>query len=138
MVVWLREAMDAAQTDAEAVQPDPALSPQDPIEFILNGPDITPPATEAAERHVRRHAPAVVLHRIAADRKQLAEHSPVPDHGRFSHSYGEKCPAFCEGECRDEPKVCLACRDSSGDPIEAPCKSLENLAEGYGWTEETT
>lgn len=86
--------------------------------------------------HIALHDPEAVLRRIAGDRKQLAEHAPVPDHGRFSHSYGEKCPAFCEGECRTNPKVCLTCRDSSGDPIEAPCRSLEFLAEGWGWTEE--
>ncbi|MFI5880823.1 DUF6221 family protein [Streptomyces sp. NPDC051554] len=147
MVAWLRETMDSAERDAEAATPGPwapegALGADVVTSALLGrvadcsvGTDYRPQSIPDAA-HIARHDPAAVLRRIAADRKQHDEHIPVPDHGRFSHSYGEKCPALCEGECRDNPKVCLTCRDSSGDPIEAPCRSLEFLVEAWGWTEE--
>ncbi|WP_158697872.1 DUF6221 family protein [Streptomyces prunicolor] len=152
MVSWLRETLAAAQADAEGATPGPwhvtdypygydfaAVIGTRPLDcdVVAGSHDNGGGVRLADARHIARNSPAAVLLRIAADRKQHDEHIPVPDHGRFSHSYGEKCPAFCEGECRDSPKVCLTCRDSSGDPIEAPCRSLKFLAEAWDWTEET-
>lgn len=78
LVRWLGEQLDEDAATVAAVQPDPGLSPQEPIEFILAGQDITVPATEAAERHIRRFAdPARVLREIAADRRLLAEFMAV-------------------------------------------------------------
>lgn len=154
MVAWLRETLDAAQRDAEAAdgaewsvedlrlidQRDGKLveTGRAPGTLLIGNGLRIASGVPAALAHVARQSPAAVLRRIAADRKQLAEHEPVPDHGRFSHSYGTTCPDWCEDACRDKPQVCLTCRDSSGDPVEASCRSLEFLAEGYGWTEETT
>lgn len=146
IVVWLREAMDAARRLAEAAAEGTgsasweyqahgsleAAGPAGSVVAVGSQDHLGPkPGTFMAAND-----PAAVLVRIDADRKQLDEHHPVPDHGRFSHSYGTKCPISCEGECRSEPQVCLTCRDSSGDPIEAPCNSMMFLAEGYGWKAE--
>lgn len=83
---------------------------------------------------IEANSPAAVLCRIAADRKQLELHAAVPDHGRFSH---RGCDATCDGS-HEEPPVCRSCHDYAGDPIEAPCRTVEILAEGWGWTGETT
>lgn len=81
-------------------------------------------------QHIVANDPAAVLRRIAADRKQLELHAAVPDHGRFSE---RGCDATCDG-VHDEPPVCRSCRNYTGDPIEAPCDTVEILAEGWGWS----
>jgi hypothetical protein len=83
-----------------------------------------------AAEHIAAHDPAATLRRIAADRKQLDLHAAV--RGRFSQ---HGCPALCDGT-HEEPPVCRSCRSYADDPIEAPCPTVEILAEGWGWTGE--
>lgn len=83
---------------------------------------------------IARHNPATVLRRIAADRKQLALHAVVPDHGRFSER--DCSQAGCDGDHWQSP-VCRSCRNYAGDPVEAPCATVEILAESWGWTAKT-
>lgn len=94
--------------------------------FALSGQQ-----TRAILAHIALNDPASVLRRCAADRKLIALHAVVPDHGRFSEA---ECPANCDGD-HSGPGVCFSCRTYAGDPVEAPCPSLRVLAEGYGWTE---
>ena len=76
LVAWLTAQLDADAATVGAVRPDPGLSPQEPIEFILAGQDITVPSTEAAKRHIREFAdPARVLREIEAKRKLLADYT---------------------------------------------------------------
>lgn len=81
--------------------------------------------------HIALHDPESVLRRCAADRKLIAEHQEVPNHGRYSEP---ECPADCDGQ-HDDPPVCRACRDYAGDPLPSPCRTVRYLAEAYGWTE---
>lgn len=80
--------------------------------------------------HIALNDPAAVLRRCAADRKLLALHQPVADHGRYSEP---QCPIECDGQ-HSGPSVCASCRDYVGDPVEAPCPTVLLIAEGYGWT----
>ena len=135
MVVWLREALDAAEEVADAAreggegrwqQPDPERMPG----FIVGDHegyhvayDEGYPTLEQAA-HIVLHDPAAVLRRIAADRELLDLHA---DDG-----YGE----------------CKTCSVPDGtvevNGIEyemlahapAPCATVRLLAEGWGWTEE--
>lgn len=84
--------------------------------------------------HIARHDPGAVLRRIAADRKLIELHAAVPDHGRFSERGCDD--TGCDGDHSDPP-VCRSCRNYAGDPLEAPCATVEILAEGWGWTKET-
>ena len=76
--------------------------------------------------HAARHDPAAVLRRIAADRKTLEEHKPTP--------------ADFDGICRCLVCGCYTIRPGLG-PVGYqkvwPCPTIRNLAEGWGWTEET-
>lgn len=85
----------------------------------------------ADARHIAASDPAAALRRITAERKILALHAVVPDHGRFSEDGCD--PHYCDGN-HDEPPVCRSCRNYAGDPEEAPCRTIEILAEGYGWS----
>jgi hypothetical protein len=73
--------------------------------------------TPAQAAHIAANDPASVLRRIGGERKLLARHS---DNG-----YGN-CSECSQGyECTDwGPR--------------APCDTVRDLAEGYGWTGETT
>ncbi len=83
------------------------------------------PLNDGVRSHIVRHDPAAVLRRIVADRKTLAEH-PV----HVYEAFGPRCKT-CRG----------GMVQMSSGPIEAgqpfPCASIRNLAEGWGWTEET-
>lgn len=144
MVVWLREAMDAAQRDAEAadaVDPAPwtveigeAGSPERPRPGApgtsagmikdAQGDDLwecegteTLCMTSASAKHAARHDPAAVLRRIAADRKTLDDCMKAVEVAR---RYKEDDPSSWSPWSR------LAYR------------TIRNLAEAWGWTEETT
>lgn len=89
-----------------------------------------------AASHIALHDPDAVLRRITADRKQLELHAAVPNHGRFSE---RSCDEWADCGCDpSEPPVCRSCRNHAGDPVEAPCATVENLAEGWGWTPPAT
>lgn len=132
MVVWLREAMDAAQADAEAATPGPWTAHPDDEEIraaddtVARMRDYTRVMTNAQVEAdmaliVTRADPAAVLRRIAADRKILDLHKPT------------------RGDAWDGSKtVCDTCANASREEIEGepyPCATLRLLAEGYGWTE---
>lgn len=75
---WLGEQLHEDERTAREVRPDPGLSPQDPIAFILAGQDITFPSTEAAERHIGRFTdPARVLRDIDAKRELLSRYEAM-------------------------------------------------------------
>jgi hypothetical protein len=146
MVVWLREAMDAAQADAEAATwcedagtwraavseygtPARAGGPRWYIEDAMDDGVITTvdpqaSADEGVARHIARQDPAAVLRRIAADRKILAAHPYTtrvinPVDGLQSAGFG-----------------CETCHDWDGVPEgRGWCDTVRLLAEGYGWTE---
>lgn len=104
----------------------------DPVAYVRGGYGRDPGDPAANINLIATMAdPVDVLRRIAADRKALALHEPVPNHGRFS---GRDCvDDGCDGD-HWRPPVCRTCRNYAGDPVEAPCDSLELLAGGYGWT----
>lgn len=132
MVAWLREALDAAQRDAEKAAvlcgccpPAPSWSFRDGDEptdgRILIVDDPHPDVKRKIGRrwngsyegmfmaeHIVRHDPASVLRRIAADRKTLDDCDDV------LHD-------FVFGEFRKLAE-----------------DTVRNMAEGWGWTEETT
>ncbi|WP_086564918.1 DUF6221 family protein [Streptomyces africanus] len=67
--------------------------------------------------------PESVLRRCAADRKLLERHRPQQDGSPFPDSM-----------------QCRTCSEDGGDGyqylVPAPCPTLRDLAEGYGWTGE--
>lgn len=126
LVVWLRETMDAAWSDAEAATRGPwqvteyvagcdygfdAGVGTAPGEVDVVGHGYEGGGCERVQdaRHIARHDPAAVLRRIAADRKTLAA---------------------CEE---------LLAMDPNGweytDTPELAEHVIRNLAEGWGWTE---
>jgi len=115
MVAWLREAVDAAQRDAEnAARAFPDWEFDEFVNEIRDVPNAGTVAYVPVPEfgpHIARQSPAVVLRRIAADRKQLALHRAEPG----------QHPDFC-----------------GYDKHQLPCPGLRLLAEGWGWTEETT
>lgn len=125
LVESLRAALDAAHAEADAANQDsPELYPANPVEFILAGQDITTPATEAAERHIRAWTPAAVLRRIAAERKTLAEHAD-DGHGDCVRCAGPGRPVEVNGTVITEREA-----------VPHPCATVRNIAEGWGWTGE--
>ena len=143
MTAWLREAMDASQRDAEAATwhedagtwraaASEYATPSRPggtrwyIEDSMEDGVITtvdPQASddEGVARHIARQSPAVVLRRIAADRKTLDLHAPI------TVEYDDNSPPTL---------ACRTCGSHFEYPTAWPCATLRLLAEGYGWTEE--
>jgi hypothetical protein len=77
-------------------------------------------------QHAALHDPAAVLRRIAADRKLIALHHPVIDRTGWRHGdYGDVRPACAECGSQDTATAW-------------PCDTIRFLAEGWGWTAETT
>lgn len=102
--------------------------------LVLRRGDVSKAAPEmdgSLADHIALNDPASVLRRCAADRKLIALHAVVPDHGRFTEG---ECPPDCDGE-HTVPPVCFSCRTYAGDPVQSPCATLRVVAEGYGWTE---
>jgi cytochrome c5 len=133
MVVWLREAMDAAERDAEAAAKDGtpdwyakdhyavADAAGEPVVYDEGRP------TPDQVRHIVRHDPAAVLRRIAADRKILEAHPITTE--VINPGYGKRVADF----------GCATCHDWDGvTEGYGWCDTVRLLAEGYGWTEETT
>lgn len=144
-LAFLHATLDAAQAEARAASTETGSAfwrgttdglysddaSNHPGPFLADSYGYNPPEIVT---HIARHDPAAVLRRIAADRKQLELHAAVPGHGRFSE---RGCDASCDG-AHEMPPVCRACRNYAGDPVEAPCATVEILAEGWGWTQEAT
>lgn len=143
MVVWLRAAMDTAEKAAHAAPADPITSmarkfevdslrlkaeleqgKSDRIPYDQGQRDALHWASVVLPERMRPlslHDPAAVLRRIAADRKTLDEHAENP---------------YDLGYCR----TCTEHEDGWAVPVAAghPCATIRNLAEAWGWTEETT
>jgi hypothetical protein len=86
-------------------------SHRDPVVYDESRP------SEAQMVHIAANSPAAVLRRIGGERKLLARHS---DNG-----YGN-CSECSQGyECTDWGPT-------------APCDTVRDLAEGWGWTGGTT
>jgi hypothetical protein len=122
LVVWLREAMDAAERDAEAATPGPwSVNDESYPETVYSASNVDVVAggrwggeasvfeSAADAVHIARHHPAAVLRRIAADRKLLDDLERV-----------------VKGDYIDDGELPLA------EHV------LRLLAEGYGWAEETS
>jgi hypothetical protein len=136
MVVRLREAMDAAQRDAEAAA-ERAWSPHwEYDELVHEIRDLNNGNTLATIYHpeigafVVANSPAAVLRRIAADRKMLgdllAEKHDVCEDSWYS------CLAAADNGDRDGNQDCTCGRDERVE------RHVSNLAEGWGWTGEAT
>lgn len=138
MVVWLREAMDAAQRDAEAAAR--AFPDWDYDEFVKEIRDVPNAGTVAFIAvteygpHIARHSPAAVLRRIAADRKALtlyAETVAIRDRSAASLRAAQ--------DRGDMPDPCVLDDWSRANRETAFMLPLiEILAEGWGWIEEAT
>lgn len=155
MLVWLRAAMDAAQHDAEAAGDEQwraVDTPTGPEVHVGAGDDVDgkwyregmgvdaayrcdDPYDDCDEarrgylaeaRLIAAHAhPAAVLRRIAADRKLLDLHTtPHTVVDGFCVEEGARCTHRGEAEC-------VICGQDG-------CDTVRLLAEGWGWTEETT
>ena len=133
-VVWLRAALDAAERGAQAAAKR-AWSPHweydssvRQIRDLNNGNELANIYFPEIGNFSAANDPAAVLRRITADRKILAEHT---DDG-----YGscKRCAGDHEDDCE--------CGTVSGyhlrEHLDYPCATMRLLAEGYGWTEETT
>lgn len=154
MVAWLREAMDAAQHDAEAATPGPwhvteyvagsdygfdagIGTASGEVDVVGHGYEGGGCERVQDARHIVRHQPAAVLRRIAADRKLLDDLLADP-HFRNEEDNWYTCAALMDEA--GEP-VCL-----NGSRAPGPCDCgrdarvqhrVRLIAEGYGWTEET-
>ena len=135
IMVWLRETMDAATRRAEAAATETGsaeweyraaqfthftLNATSSPGFMVADVDYLDPAPG---KFMADNDPAAVLRRIAADRKMLDLHAPVTV------------------EYEDDSPTTLACRTCGSHfeyPTRWPCTTLRLLAEGYGWTKETT
>ena len=123
MVVWLRDTMDAAQADAEAAGGDDWRRQNYPSDTVAIFDSKGEPVvydegspTEEQQTHIVRHGPAAVLRQIDRHRKLLDLHENV------------------DGKC-DE---CGRGYELSDWGPDFPCATVHLLAEGWGWTEETT
>lgn len=143
---YLRAAHTQAEREAEAATKGPWEAEgddptDDTVYSVCEDPDLVGQQvafTRGAQSyanmvHIARHDPAAVLRRIEAERKQLELHATVENHGRFSE---RGCGPDCDGD-HYMPPVCRSCRNYAGDPIDAPCPTIEILAEGWGWTPTT-
>jgi hypothetical protein len=136
ILAWLNDAIRYREETARAVGMDRFDIHTQPwgsthlVEVYGAHRSVGPELDEDFLKHVVLHDPAAVLRRCAADRKLLALHQPVADHGRYSEP---QCPIECDGQ-HSGPSVCASCRDYVGDPVEAPCPTVLLIAEGYGWT----
>lgn len=130
MAVWLREAMDAAERDAEAAGGDDWRRQDHPSDTVAIYDSTGEPVvydegspTEAQQAHIVRYEPAAVLRQIDRHRKLLYEHG---DDG-----YGDcKTCSVPDGtvEVNGVGYEMLAHAPS-------PCTTVRLLAEGYGWKE---
>jgi hypothetical protein len=155
MVAWLREALDAAQRDAEAAGGDAWTDHTKGWHISVLDAQQCPVATlpirlsdgddYGTAAHVARHDPHAVLRRITADRKQLDLHTPEWETVEWPDDQNGK----------GEAQVCRSCGNRDIDQwmnwrplvgeagefpegvkppyIVAPCTTLRLLAEGWGW-----
>ena len=79
--------------------------------------------SEADALHIALNGPDDVLRRCTADRRLLERHQPQQDGSAFPDSM-----------------QCRTCSQDGGDGyqylVPAPCPTLRDLAEGYGWAGE--
>lgn len=124
---WVDDVPGMVHVDPAAIRENRALRQLGYVASTDNSP-----CGDVYRRHIVRNGPASALRRCAVDRRRLERHTPIPDHGRFSDDWATECPNPGDCDCGERPKVCGACRDQVGDPIEAPCPDLLDLADSYG------
>ena len=145
MVVWLREAMDAVERDAEAAGGDEWRLQDHPSDVVAIYDSKGEPVvydegwpTEAQKAHIVRHGPAAVLRRIAADRKMLddllAERHEVVD-GDCWYTCAAATEEHDGGETCDDDRLGKPCDCGRDARVE---RRVRLLAEGYGWAEDAT
>lgn len=144
MVVWLRETLDAVQRDAEAAakeeEPDwsdggeygESVTTEPHGQYVAVGPWDCP-LPDGVRRHIARHDPTAILRQIDRHRKILDLHTtPHTVIELAVEPVGELFCGECDGPCTHKGEAeCVLCGQDG-------CDSLRLLAEGYGWTEETT
>lgn len=134
LVVWLRETMDAASQSAKAAA-QRAWSPHweydecvREIRDLNNGNTLAYIGIAKIGKFTEANDPASVLRRIASDRKLLADFLSEP---HASVRPGGSTEIYCAAD------------SGQGDPCECGRdarvqRRVRLLAEGWGWTEETT
>lgn len=135
MVVWLREAMDAAQHDAETAGGDEWRLQDHPSDVVAIYDSKGEPVvydegwpTEAQKAHIVRNSPAAMLRQIAADRKILDLHTTPHTVVELAvEPVGELFCGECDGPCTHKGEAeCAICGQDG-------CDTLRLLAEGHGW-----
>lgn len=126
MVAWLREAMGAAQHDAEGAGGDKWRRQDHPSDTIAIYDSKGEPVvydegspTEEQQAHIVRNSPAAVLRRIAADRRMFERHWPRE--------------TLAIVEAPNKASRVVIC-DHDRQPW--PCPDITDLAESWGWTED--
>jgi hypothetical protein len=145
MIVWLRQAMDAAQQRAEAAanetgsadweyRDDFRIYATSPPGFMVADVDYRDPAPGT---FMADNDPATVRRRITADRKMLDD-LLADGHDRNIEDAWYSCGSLTdpdtEGSCLDETRhgKCDCGRDTHVE------RRVRLLAEAWGWSEGTT
>ena len=147
MVVWLREAMDAAEQIAHAAcwdvqsevwtarPPQASYERYTVVDYLGDGVVAVTPENaddDGVGQHIALHDPGAVLRQIGRHRKLLDLHTtPHTVVELVVEPVGELFCGECSGPCthRGEAECALCGQDG--------CDTARLLAEGYGWTEET-
>lgn len=133
MVVWLRQAMDDAEREAESAAEGAgshhwAVGEEASCQCCVNlrnvdGGLLCTPDSRYVD-FMAAHDPAAVLRRIAADRKILDAHPTTTE--IVNPGYGEHVADF----------GCVTCHDWDGvTEGKGWCPTVRLLAEGWGWVE---
>lgn len=131
-LAWVRAEMDAAEKVAETAA-ECAWSPHWEYDYMVkeirdlnNGGTLATIYHPEIAAHVEAHDPAAVLRRTAADRKQLELHA---DDG-----HGDCATCGINAGIVETNYMAITERGS----VTHPCPTVLLIAEGWGWTEETT
>jgi hypothetical protein len=142
MLAWLRDAMDAAQRDAEAAGGDGWRKQEHPSDTVAIYDSKGEPVvydegspSEEQQAHIVRNSPAAVLRRIAADRS-LLDDLLAERHAVNEGDCWYTCAAATEevdgGETCDDDRRGKPC--DCGRDIRV-ARRVRLLAESWGWTE---
>jgi hypothetical protein len=122
ILAWLDRAITEREWIAQGAARNRGarwVRPVDTAKVRISAADLSfPVLSQDIAEHIIYNSPESVLRRCAADRKLLELHRPMDHEGEMA--------VFCS-EC-----------DVSGDYPYFPCQTLRILAEGYGWSEQTS